>query len=374
MANPVREEYPMKIVSIESFTTRHLCIVRVKGDDGSEGYGQTAPFHANITALVLHQQVAPAMIGAEIGEPGGIADFAESHISRHYKFAWSYICRAVAGVETALWDLSGKRSGKSVCELLGGAPRPLPVYGSSMKRDISPEDEAARLVSLQNHKGIDAFKIRIGSGLGDNADVFPGRTERVVEVVRKALGEGTSLYADANGAYKPEKAIEVGRMLLDRGVCHYEEPCPFPELEWTRQVTEALSIPVTGGEQDNDMAQWRRMIAMRAVNVVQPDIGYVGGFSRALEVARLARSAGILCMPHAANKSLLTVFTAHLLASIPNGGERMEFSIENETITKGLFNEPLDVQEGHYVMPEGPGWGISVNPDWLREAEYAVTR
>ena len=68
--------------------------------------------------------------------------------------------------------------------------------------------------------------------------------------------------------HTPKKAIEVGRLLEDNGVCHFEEPCPYWEWEWTAQVTEALDVPVAGGEQDNDLAQWRRMIQMRSVDIV----------------------------------------------------------------------------------------------------------
>lgn len=86
-------------------------------------------------------------------------------------------------------------------------------------------------------------------------------------------------------------------MLEQYGVCHYEEPCPYPQLEWTKQVADALELPVTGGEQDTDLAQFQRMISMHAVDIVQPDICYIGGLSRALKVARMAEAAGMTCTP-----------------------------------------------------------------------------
>jgi L-alanine-DL-glutamate epimerase-like enolase superfamily enzyme len=210
----------MNIASIESFADWNVCIVRVRSDDGHEGYGQTAPFHANITALVLHQQVAASFIGKEVQHSSEIAQLAEQAIIDQYKFPWSYVCRAVSGVETALWDLFAKREGKTVCELLGGKPRPIDVYGSSMRRDILPQEEAERLKRHQQESGFRAFKIRIGSGWGQNKDVYTGRTEENVAAVRQALGEQTELFVDANSAYKPDKAIEVGRMLESYGVSH----------------------------------------------------------------------------------------------------------------------------------------------------------
>ena len=112
-------------------------------------------------------------------------------------------------------------------------------------------------------------------------------------------------------------------MLVDHGIRHFEEPCPYWELDWTREVTEALApldIDVTGGEQDCELATWRRMIDMRAVDVVQPDICYLGGLTRTLRVAAMARAAGLPCTPHAANLSLVTVFTLHMMGAIAGGG------------------------------------------------------
>ncbi|MEK7767275.1 MAG: mandelate racemase/muconate lactonizing enzyme family protein, partial [bacterium] len=144
----------MKIKSVESFTKGQVALVRVRTDDGGEGWGQTAPYHADLTALVLHRQVAPHALGADAGKIGALV---ETIMEREYKFPGSYVCRALAGLETALWDLHGKMQKKSVCELLGGRPRALPAYGSSMRRDITPEREAGRLARMRDLLGYQAF-------------------------------------------------------------------------------------------------------------------------------------------------------------------------------------------------------------------------
>jgi L-alanine-DL-glutamate epimerase-like enolase superfamily enzyme len=360
----------MKIKRIETFTTRQLSVVRVTSEDGLQGYGQIAPYHANISALVLHQQVAPHALGADSDQ---IEALAETVVREEHKFPGSYICRALGGLDTALWDLKGKRMGKSVSELLGGQPGKVKIYGSSMKRNISPQEEANRILRLKETQGIEAFKIRIANNFANDVDVYPGRSEEVVRAVRAAIGDSTQLYVDANSGFTPAKAIETGKMLADYGVCHFEEPCPYMELEWTKQVADALDIPVTGGEQDTDLVQFKRMIQMRAVDIVQPDICYVGGLSRALEVARMAEAVGMTCTPHAANLSMLTVFTLHMVSAIPNAGKYMEYTIEDDAWTNGLFVEPLTVSGGEVQVPQGPGWGITVRPEWLEKAEYQVS-
>jgi L-alanine-DL-glutamate epimerase-like enolase superfamily enzyme len=363
----------LKIKRIETFSTDEVGFVRVTADDGSQGWGQVSTYNADISSLVLHRQVAPYALGWDIFDVDGLMDLVPE---REHKFPGSYLRRAMGGVDTALWDLHGKLQSKSVCELLGGTPRPLRVYASSMRRDISPKDEAERLSRLRDKHGYDAFKIRVGSEYGHNVDETPGRTESIVPTMRKALGDDVVLLADGNSCYTPERAIEVGRLLEDNGFGHFEEPCPYWELEWTKQVTDALDIDVTGGEQDCDLATWRRMAAMQAVNVLQPDISYLGGLSRTLRVAELARVSGLPCTPHSANLSLVTVFTLHMMGAIEAAGPYVEFSIEGLDYypwQEGLFEPALVARDGKVAIPDGPGWGVEINQDWLDSAHYQVS-
>jgi L-alanine-DL-glutamate epimerase-like enolase superfamily enzyme len=361
------------ISSIESFGNEFVCMVRVRTDAGDEGWGQLAPYNADISALVLHRQVAPHVLGKDELD---VQTFADRIPEWEHKFPGSYVNRAMAGVDTALWDLRGKREGKSVCELLGGAPRPFPVYASSMRRDITPKEEAERLVRLRDECGYSAFKFRIGKECGHDEDEWPGRTEAIVPAVREALGADATLLVDANSCYTPRRAIDVGRMLEDHGVSYFEEPCPYWELEWTAEVTRALALDVTGGEQDCLMPQWRRMILMRAVDIVQPDVCYLGGLTRTLTVAKMAHEAGLRCIPHSANLSLVTVFALHLMGAIENAGPYVEFSIESSEYYPwqvGLFTMPLVVRDGLVQIPEGPGWGIEISQDWLAGAAREIS-
>jgi L-alanine-DL-glutamate epimerase-like enolase superfamily enzyme len=364
----------VKIASLETFSNEVVGFVRVRTDDGAEGWGQVSTYNADITSLVLHRQVAPWALGADALDIDALVDAIPE---REHKFPGSYLRRALAGLDTALWDLRGKLEGKSVCELLGGKPGPIRVYASSMKRDITPEDEAARLARLRDEFGFDAFKFRVASECGHDIDEWPGRTEAIVPAVRKALGDGADLLVDANSGYSPARAIEVGRMLQDHGVRHFEEPCPYWELEQTKQVADALALDVTGGEQDCDLTVWRRMVDVRAVDVAQPDICYLGGMTRTLRVAKMAADAGLPCTPHSANLSLVTMFTMHLLGAIPNAGPYVEFSIEGPDYypwQEGLFRgSPYAIADGKATIPDVPGWGVEIAPDWLAAAHHQIS-
>jgi L-alanine-DL-glutamate epimerase-like enolase superfamily enzyme len=364
----------LKISRIETFCDPNVAFVRVTADDGSHGWGQVAPYHADLSCLVLHRQVAPWSLGRD---PLDIESLVDLVPEREHKFPGSHLCRALGGVETALWDLRGRLEGRSVCEMIGGTPRRLRVYASSMKRDITPRDEAARFVALRERHGYDAFKFRVGAECGHDVDEWPGRTEEIVPAVRRALGDGVELLVDGNSGFSPSRAIEVGRLLEDQGVVHFEEPCPYWELEQTRTVRDALALDVTGGEQDCLMPIWRRMVEMPAVDIVQPDVCYMGGLIRTLRVAKLAEDAGLPCTPHSANLSMVTLFTMHLLGAIPNAGKYLEFSIEGPDYypwQEGLFVEsPYRVVDGMVTIPSAPGWGVEVSPRWLERASYQVS-
>ncbi len=364
----------LKIHKLETFANEFVCFVRVTTDSGAVGWGQTSTYNADITAMIFHRQIAPWSLGMDALDINALVARIEE---REHKYPGSYRCRALAGLDTALWDLHGKLAGKPVVELLGGKARPFRAYASSMKRNISPDDEALRLVRLRDQQGFDAFKWRIAAECGRDVDEWPGRTEAIVPRVARALGDGCAKLVDANSGYSPRRAIEVGQLLAAEGVSHFEEPCPYWHLEQTKQVADALDIDVTGGEQDWDLATWARMIETRAVDVVQPDVMYMGGLTRTLRVARMAAAAGLPCTPHSANLSLVTICTMHLLGAIPNAGKYLEFSIEGLDYypwQEGLFlGDPFAIQNGCVTIPAEPGWGVQVNPQWLAQAAYQVS-
>ena len=364
----------MKIIKLESFTKPFVSFVRVTLEDGSIGCGQMSTYHADITAQIFHKQLAPWVLGKNWEN---FDDIEKLILEKEHKFPGSYILRAIAGLDTALWDLKGKISEQPVVSIIGGSPGSLRIYGSSMKRDISPVDEAKRFKILQDEKGINAFKYRIGSECGRGKDEWEGRSEQIIKTIYKSLDTSTDKLVDANSCYSPDQAIEIGKLLQDNGVTHFEEPCPYWEPEQTKKVTDALDIDVSGGEQDCDFRIWRDMIDRKIVDIFQPDVMYMGGLTRILKLANLINEAGFVCTPHSANLSLVTVCTMHLLKAIPNAGKYLEFSIEGEDYypwQQDLFsNHPFEIKEGKVIIPDEPGWGVVINEDWLNSSEYKIS-
>lgn len=364
----------MRIARLETFGTEFVCFVRVTTDSGETGWGQLSTYQADITAEVFHRQVAPHALGSRVED---LEDTLARISEREHKFPGSYLRRAQAGLDTAVWDLRGKVAGQPVAVLLGGSAGPVRAYASSMKRDITPQDEASRLCALRDAHGFTAFKWRVGAECGRDRDEWPGRTEEVIPVVSRALGDGVDKLVDGNSGFSPRRAIAVGRMLEDHGISHFEEPCPYWEVDQTAEVRRALKIDVAGGEQDCEFTAWRLMIEHGAVDILQPDVMYMGGLCRTLEVCRMGHAAGLPVTPHAANLGLVTICTMHLLRAIPNAGKYLELSIEGPDYypwQEGLFrNAPYAVTDGHVTVTEAPGWGVEINPDWLAGATHRVS-
>ena len=368
----------VKIKTLETFSNKYVSFVKITTDTNDVGWGQMSTYNADITSQIFHRQVSPWSIGLELDEEKpNFSDHLQIILEREHKFPGSYLLRALSGLDTALWDLYGNLKEKPVASLIGGGPGKIRVYGSSMRRDITSINESIRLCKLRDELGINAFKFRVGSECGRDKDEWDGRSKEIVKTLSRDLGNKVDKLVDGNSCFSPEKAIELGKFMQDMGVTHFEEPCTYWEHDQTKVVKEALEIDVAGGEQDCDMSTWKSTLQKRIVDIAQPDVMYMGGMYRTLEVANMANKIGLPCTPHAANLSLVTICTKHLLTAIPNAGKYLEFSIEDETYypwQKDIFNgDPFKIVDGFIEVTNEPGWGVQINSNWLEHAKYEIS-
>ena len=368
-------EIIIKIKKLETFSNKYVSFVKVTTDTNDIGWGQMSTYNADITSQIFHRQVSPWSIDLELDEEKpNFSDHLQIILEKEHKFPGSYLLRALSGLDTALWDLYGRLKEKPVASLIGGGPKKIRVYGSSMRRDITPINESIRLCKLRDKLGITAFKFRVGSECGRDKDEWEGRSKEIVKTLSRDLGNKVDKLVDGNSCFSPESAIELGKFMQDFEISHFEEPCPYWEHDQTKVVKEALEIDVAGGEQDCDMSTWKSTLEKRIVDIAQPDVMYMGGMYRTLEVADMANKIGLPCTPHAANLSLVTICTKHLLTAIPNAGKYLEFSIEDETYypwQKNIFNgDPFKIVDGFIEVTNEPGWGVEINSNWLENSQY----
>jgi len=347
---------PVLIDSIALLRRGRDHYVHVRSVDGAEGLAFTNARAPHLHPI-LNQLVAPYFLGKDARD-------LEDHlfgVYRHksnYKLLGQALWCPVAWVEMALLDMLGRAFQKSIAELLGGAVREwVRFYVASGRRDSTPEEEVGYLQDLLEETGAGAVKFRIGGRMSRNEDASPGRTDTLIPLARKTLGAGIDIHADANSSYDPPLAIEVGRMLEDIDAVYFEEPCPFDHLEDTKQVADALALPVSGGEQESSQRRFRWMIANRGVDIVQPDLQYYGGLIRSTRVARMAAVAGMPTTVHISG-GLGFIYMLHFASFTPDIGLYQEYKRGIERCAD-WFDPPLEIRDGAITAPTGPGTGVS---------------
>lgn len=363
---------PVRIAAMELLRNGRNFLVRVRSTDGAEGIAAANSMHLIHTYPIFVNRIAPFFVGKDARELEPMLWELYRH-DDNYKYQGLALWVGVAAAEFAVLDLLGKVAGKAVGDLLGGfRRREIAVYRASGQRGNSPEAEVAYLQAIVAESGARALKFRLGGRMSRNADSLPGRTERLIPLVREAFGPEMTLYADSNSSYDAREAIRIGRIMEAHGYAFYEEPCQFDHLEETREVADALTIPIAAGEQEFSADRFRWVIAHRGVDIVQPDLHYYGGFIRSLRVARMAHAAGMLCTPHMSGSGLGYLDAAYFAAIIPNPVPFTEYK-GSADIPVTSATSSLKVERGTVRVPTGPGFGIAVDPDFVRAAAPVTT-
>jgi L-alanine-DL-glutamate epimerase-like enolase superfamily enzyme len=366
-------EKPVKIVAMDLLRNGRNFVVRVRTNDGAEGIGVPNAMHLIHTYPIFVNRVAPFFVGKDARQLEPLLWELYRH-DDNYKYQGLALWVCVAAAEFAILDLLGKLTNRSIGDLLGGVKRrEIAVYRASGVRGNTPEEEVANLKQIVAESGAKALKFRLGGRMmNNNADSLPGRTERLIPLVRETFGKEMTLYADSNSSYDVPKAIEVGRLMEEYDYAFYEEPCRFDHFEETKAVADALRIPVAWGEQEFSDYGFRWMIANRGVDIVQPDLHYHGGFIRSMRVARMAHAAGMLCTPHMSGSGLGYLDAAHFTSCIPNPVPFTEFKGDSD-IPASSETSSLKCENGVVRVPTGPGFGITIDPAFIRKAVKVTT-
>jgi L-alanine-DL-glutamate epimerase-like enolase superfamily enzyme len=358
---------PIRITSIELLRNRSNFFVRTTSADGAVGVAVTNGRAAYLYPI-LQQLVIPYFIGKDARDLESLIGGVYVYRS-NYKLSGLALWCCVAWVEFSILDLLGRIMDKSVGELLGGVVRrQIPIYVASGNRNTTPQQEVDILAKHIEQTGARAIKFKVGGRMSNNADSMPGRSEGLIRIVRKALGDKVKIYADANGSYDCRKAVELGKLMQDHNIDMFEEPCPFDHLEQTKCVAEALSIPIAGGEQETSLRRFRWMVHNNCVQIVQPDLHYNGGFIRAIRVARMAAEAGMTVVPHMSGDGVGYVDVLHFASCTSNIGNFHEYKGGLER-TGHWYDPPLRLKNGAINVPTCPGLGITKEADILRNAK-----
>ncbi len=351
-------------VSVPLDKTREALLVRIEADSGLVGWGETSPI--NGTRATVDEQIGPFLIGQNPLEH-----------RRLWRQIWGANfgnALAVGAVEMAINDLRGKALNLSVAELFGGRLRDrIPVYASGMNylEGKEPEDHYPLEAAALAKQGYRAMKMRLGR--------YPvSREKKVAAAVRAAVGPDVLLMVDGNAGYTMESAVRMGHVLKDLEFEAFEEPLPqSPKYAGYEELRRRLPLSLAAGEAVDSRASAKELIDRRAMDIIQPDVSLCGGIGEALFIAEMAALSGIRCLPHCWGSDILIAATTHLVSllpdphwGLPTDTPMLELDQSENPWRNGLAKGMFAIEDGQIRVPTGPGLGIEVDEDMVRE--YAV--
>lgn len=350
------------VASFFAIPDRVSVLVRVEDAEGAHGWGDVwcnfPSYGAEHRGLVLHRTVAPMALGRTVDDPAALwRELAmRTHVFAVQSGDAGAFAAALAGLDTALWDLKARREGVPLARSLGGALRDVPVYASGLNPGDGPET-----VERTRAEGYRRFKQKIG--FGEETDLPNLRR------IASGLRDGEALLVDVNQGWTAAEARRMAPMLNELPLDWVEEPivADRPDEEW-RGLAEAYAAPLAGGEnlRGQDLL---RAAADPSLGVIQPDVGKWGGVSGCFAVGLAAVEAGKRYCPHWLSGGVGLMASAHILAAV--GGEGMLEVDSNPNPLRTLLAQPFPkLVDGAFVLTDAPG--IGVEPDLGQARSFLV--
>ncbi len=350
---------------IGAFPTFSATLVEITTDDGLTGIGECIVRRApQVTKTVVDHMLAPVLIGRDPHDVEGLWEemFQQLRGWGHYR---GFVFEAISGIDTALWDIVGQAADLPVYKSLGGVGRDrVPCYASSVY--FAETKEMVKEAAAQVRLGHTAIKVKIGRAAqmgGRRADVAS------VKAIRSELGPEIDIMLDVNSAYDAATAIKVGRQLEESDITWLEEPVPPDDLAGYQRVRQGQPIPVAAGESEFGLFGFRDLIQRGAIDILQPDVARVGGFTAARRVGALVHAYNLRYAPHTGFSAGISHLAAlHVAASVPNLMTYEYFYAPNPL--RDLFTDPFpQPREGNVAVPQRPGLGLTLDRKVLKKFE-----
>lgn len=347
------------------YATRSVLICRITTDTGIVGWGESfGPPH--IHKATIKHYYAPAVVGCDPFDSAVIWERLYDLLRDHGQKGLAV--EAISAIDIALWDIKGQALGMPIYKLMGGAfrdhvhPYATGLYQRDDKSIHALEEEAAEYV----RRGFTGVKLKIGFGYDYDL--------RAVATVRNAIGPEVRLMVDANHAYNASQAIALGREMAKSDITWFEEPVPPEDLPGYQEVKAALPMPIAGGETGNTRYDMNRWLQLRVVDVIQPDVGVVGGISEFQKIATLSHTHNIQCYPHVWGSAINLHASLHCAMNMPHFPASLnpsELLFEYDQ-TSNVFRDKLSktmppFAKGVMTCPDTPGLGITIDEGILEQ-------
>lgn len=379
-----RELFPDAVIieSLELLRDRSNCIYRVRSKDGAEGVSIGHPFIAKSSWPMVQHNLRNYFVGKDARDLDQLIFNAHE---RNIKRQGIPLCVQIAGIEFAILDMLGNIANKPAGQLIGDLLNPkVDIYLGTRLGDLRRSEPEASLELVRQdweETQAKAIKIRAGAGdnLGQNNENAPGRTETLIRMAREMFGDEMVLMNDGNGTYDAREAIRIGKILEEYNYYFWEEPVPWNWYEEQKQVEEALTIPMAGGEEEFNMHLFRWLLGNEVFQVIQPDTFYCGGMIRSMQVARMAEAMGLTITPHISGGGLGYVYMLQMVSVCPATSDYHEFKMFHTRDANGTVvpveskAEPFESVDGVIKVPMGAGLGVTIDPGYIKTHKVETT-
>ena len=339
---------------------RSAFLIQVETDEGVTGIGSCSGNGAILEAI-LTKVLKPLLLGRDpclitelwdrIYVGAGVRLFGSRGIG----------VVALSGVDIALWDILGKVKNTPIHQLLSNSPRnKVELYATALYPDqIGGDVEKALSYAARGFRGV---KIKLGFDLDSDL-------ERV-RAVRAAVGKEFPRMTDANMGYDLKVALRAIPLLRECGVGWLEEPLFVEDIDGHAELRSRSQVPIALGENLHTRFAFQEYILRGAVDILQPDVARAGGISEVKEIGTLAEKHGLPLSLHTYGDAVGLAASAHMAAALKNSTV-MELDCTYNPLQTALLREPLKVQGGTLIPPQGPGLGIELDPDALAKYQYS---
>ncbi|QHF94812.1 dehydratase [Streptomyces sp. NHF165] len=342
---------------------RNLTYVQVHTDEGLTGVGETRMLgHTDALLGYLHEAEGNHIAGSD---PFAVEDLVRRMKYGDYGRAGEIVMSGIACVETACWDIKGKALGVPVWQLLGGSVTDrVKAYANgwyTTERTPEAYHEAARAVVERGYRAlkIDPF----GTGRLELDHDETCRAVALIEAVRDAIGPDAELMLEMHGRFSPATAVRLAREMAPFRPAWLEEPVPPENLKALAKVAGQVEAPVATGERIHDRIEFRELFESQAADIIQPDVGHLGGIAETRKLAATAETHYMLVAPHNVGGSVLTAATLQLAACTPNFKILEHFNDFADAEIKQVVRGAPEVVDGYFALPQEPGLGVEFDPE-----------
>lgn len=333
--------------AVQSFISQQTPMVQIETADGLVGLGYSYTIGTGGLAVLsmLREHLLPQLVGLDSTRIERV--WNQLFGSTRATAVGAITSLALAAVDTALWDLRGRREQLPLWKLVGGETNSLPVYDTEGGW-LHLETDALVAGALESQaRGMRGVKIKVGKpSAAEDA-------ERLL-AVREAIGDRMDLMIDANQAFDLAEATRRARAFTPANIAWFEEPMPADHLTAHARLQAAVDVPIAIGESLYSVGQFGDYVLQDAARVIQVDVARVGGITPWLKVAHLAESTGLVVCPH---------FLMELHVSLAGATRSMQY-VEHIPQLSGVMTHKQRLEDGIVYASDEPGIGIS----WDRDA------